>query len=287
MSSPVADRAGRRAHSGGVVAAFRGTSREAGRVRAGHGAPRRRPRGRARRAGSAGGDVGYPRVVRRGRGRGDARRRRARRRRRLWHRLFAARGRRRRGLRGRGHAPVHGLVRARHADGDAARRRASRRGHRRRSLRTARGRVAPRRERRRRGGGGGGAGRAAVAAPVLPLSQRAGSGVHHEPARGPVLADVDRRHAPGRAAAARARARCPATGISSAAAVLAAVAHPHTPWRPDGTGAAATNLRCLARPALRPVWSRTARIPACGLCCGTAGARQSPSSGDESLGKGI
>ena len=137
MSSPVADRAGRRAHSGGVVAAFRGTSREAGRVRAGHGAPRRRPRGRARRAGSAGGDVGYPRVVRRGRGRGDARRRRARRRRRLWHRLFAARGRRRRGLRGRGHAPVHGLVRARHADGDAARRRASRRGHRRRPLRAA------------------------------------------------------------------------------------------------------------------------------------------------------
>ena len=141
-------------------------------------------------------------------------------------------------------------------------------------------RAPPSRRRRR------GAGRAAVAAPVLPLSQRAGSGVHHEPARGPVLADVDRRHAPGRAAAARARARCPATGISAAAAEVP-VAHPHTSWRPDGTGAAATNPRCLARPALRPVWSRTARIPACGLRCGTAGARQSPSSGDGSLGKGI
>ena len=67
--------------------------------------------------------------------------------------------------------------------------------------------------------------------------------------------------------------------------LLAAVAHPRHLGVPMVPGLPQPSVP--ARPALRPVWSRTARIPACGLRCGTAGARQSPSSGDGSLGKGI
>jgi len=72
-------------------------------------------------------------------------------------------------------------------------------------------------------------------------------------------------------------------GISAAANVSAAVAHPHA--LPDGAGVVATNPQYHARPAVRPVWSHAARIPACGLRGGgTAGA---PCSGEEPVGKGV